>query len=290
MSEFNVCQESLDTDTSTTDSEPSGFVDKSHRIQNENTILSIEDDENSYHGSREDGEITNVNNSLIELPKEAKILIAGKYKFKIGTLHIIDCVKNQSILDIDTILFLEDRKIQDIYGAVADPKYSVSNLLYPSKEIEAGVSIFYTIYYAGNTKFVDIPSAMNIKGTDASGIYDEEIPHHLQEFSDDEHERSLKKIKQKNKSNVKIQPNYSNPQRVMNYNQPVMYGAYSQQNFNHFNNNQAIFNPHAFPHTQTNYHPNRFEFPGQNYNYLNSTNYSPYPYPPHTAEAVKSNI
>lgn len=49
-----------------------------------------------------------------------------------------------------------------------------------------------------------LPIIMSKKGCDASNIYDEELPEHEREFSDDEKEREAKKArknKRKNKAN-----------------------------------------------------------------------------------------
>ena len=42
---------------------------------------------------------------------------------------------------------------------------------------------------------------MSKKGCDASNIYDEELPEHEREFSDDEKEREAKKAKKNKKKN-----------------------------------------------------------------------------------------
>ena len=44
----------------------------------------------------------------------------------------------------------------------------------------------------------ELPDIMNKKGCDASNIYDEEVPEHEQEYSDDEKEKAAKKAR-KNK-------------------------------------------------------------------------------------------
>ena len=117
------------------------------------------------------------------------------------------------IYDLDNIIALPGDKqvvgfILDLVGHVTTPLYSVR--LYPSfveilkakgvenlknQVVDQQVSLVKKCLKVINA---DLPNIMKKKGCDASNIYDEEVPEHEQEYSDDEKEKAAKRAR-KNK-------------------------------------------------------------------------------------------
>jgi H/ACA ribonucleoprotein complex non-core subunit NAF1 len=117
------------------------------------------------------------------------------------------------IYDLDNIVAMPGDKavvgfILDLVGHVTAPLYSIR--LYPSyvqtlkskgvdnlknQVVDQMVCLVKKCLKVINA---ELPDIMNKKGCDASNIYDEEIPEHEQEYSDDEKEKAAKKAR-KNK-------------------------------------------------------------------------------------------
>jgi H/ACA ribonucleoprotein complex non-core subunit NAF1 len=98
--------------------------------------------------------------------------------------------------------------VVDLVGHVTTPQYSVR--LYPAflEAIRAkGVEVrnqlldqkVYLVSKCLKVINAQLPAIMARKGCDASNIYDEEVPEHDQEFSDDEKEKESKKARKKQK-------------------------------------------------------------------------------------------
>jgi len=114
---------------------------------------------------------------------------------------IVEPLPNSEVIDLDTLLFTDERKIIgkvfDVFGQVSNPYYSI---LLSEKNIgnyEEGTLIFYV---PETTKKVD-PKVIYTKGCDASGLHDEEIDEKHMEYSDDEKEQMAHKPKKKKKQN-----------------------------------------------------------------------------------------
>jgi H/ACA ribonucleoprotein complex non-core subunit NAF1 len=92
--------------------------------------------------------------------------------------------------------------VMDLVGHVTAPLYSVR--LYPAfveslkqKGVELRNQLLdqrvYLVSKCLKVINAQLPAIMSKKGCDASNIYDEEVPEHDQEFSDDEKEKEAKK-------------------------------------------------------------------------------------------------
>lgn len=109
----------------------------------------------------------------------------------------------QRVLKEGSILCLEDRTLIgplcEVFGQLQAPFYRVSFDKSESKtksynEIKerVGAKVFYVVPEA---HWVDTFQLKQLKGTDASNGFDEELPEHEQEFSDDEKEMAFKRKK-----------------------------------------------------------------------------------------------
>ncbi|ORX56779.1 NAF1-domain-containing protein [Hesseltinella vesiculosa] len=128
---------------------------------------------------------------------------------------VIKSLAGKHVLDMGCLLVYDDRSIVgevfETFGPVSHPYYSVR---YNSKEemdltpANPGASVFFVPSY-DRTQIVEVEKIKQIKGTDASNEYDEEINESDMEFSDDEeemaHRKSRKQKKQRKTATAKIE-------------------------------------------------------------------------------------
>lgn len=115
-----------------------------------------------------------------------------------------DFVSDQNLpLDHDSLLFYGDRtaigKIFDTFGPIQEPFYTIrfnSSDDIDNERAVIGAAVYRSPEYS---TIVLTNSLKKMKGTDASNIFDEELPEEEQEYSDDEAERSAKKQKARDK-------------------------------------------------------------------------------------------
>ncbi|XP_033115585.1 H/ACA ribonucleoprotein complex non-core subunit NAF1-like [Anneissia japonica] len=140
------------------------------------------------------------------LDEKVKLSPLGVISSIIGQLVIIKSLADTPALDMETVLFKEDRqalgKVFEVFGPVQNPLYSmrfnsttdVSNL---------GIMLQLDVFYAPSaldlTAYVFTSQLLKIKGSDASWKGDEEPPEELLEYSDDEKEKAAKAKKKQNR-------------------------------------------------------------------------------------------
>ena len=116
------------------------------------------------------------------------------------SLVVLDSSLEGAVFDLDNIVLNTKREVigyvNDVIGPISNPLYSVKLL---EKFVNEPLH-HEEVFILDKTKKVveaDIIRKAH-QATDASNVYDEEIPKHEQEYSDDEKEREAKK-KRKNK-------------------------------------------------------------------------------------------
>jgi H/ACA ribonucleoprotein complex non-core subunit NAF1 len=134
-----------------------------------------------------------------------------------GPFHSVCLVRPnepRQIFDLDNIVALGNKEVigfvLDLVGHITMPQYSVR--LYPdflerikskgvqvkNQLVDQKVFLVQKCLKVINAK---LPEIMSKKGCDASNIYDEEVPEHDQEYSDDEKEKEAKKARKKKRGN-----------------------------------------------------------------------------------------
>ena len=136
----------------------------------------------------------------IEVSPEMRIEELGKIE---GAVDNSVLIKGQTtgeyqVLDSGSLLCLEDRKVIGVVaeplGRVEQPRYCV---LFPSMQTltDFGLTQGTTIFYVPtHSKFV-FTKSLQVKGSDASNLHDEEVAADEAEFSDDEAEAEYKRQK-----------------------------------------------------------------------------------------------
>ncbi|CAJ0948055.1 unnamed protein product, partial [Mesorhabditis belari] len=155
----------------------------------------------------------------IHLEANAQLEVLGKASQSVDCLLKIPC-DTFAILDFDTVLFDEQRKVfgvvYDILGSVREPIYLVRF----NSAAEAHEQVGKTIYYAPNnkgiTKMIMLEELQAMRITDHVEMGEEECP----DFSDDEKEKQYYREKQ----NLKRSRNQANQPRHLN-----QHGHYGQQ-------------------------------------------------------------
>lgn len=114
----------------------------------------------------------------------------------------MDSIQGSVPLDLETVLFLDKGTLPlghvfDVLGNISSPMYCVR--FNSNKEIlDKGLSVGMKIYVAPRTEhthFVILGNLMKEKGCDASWEHDVEPPERCVEYSDDEDERSARKVR-----------------------------------------------------------------------------------------------
>ncbi|RPA92851.1 NAF1-domain-containing protein [Choiromyces venosus 120613-1] len=142
----------------------------------------------------------------IVLTPDMTINPVGFVKSIVGKLALIEASDpgHQRVLGEGSVLAFEDRTVlgvvNEVLGRVEMPLYTVRFRSLEEIE-ELGVTVERKVFsVVQHTEFVFTQPLKAIKGSDASNLYDEEIPITEQEFSDDEaeaeHKKSLKEARQ----------------------------------------------------------------------------------------------
>ena len=166
-----------------------------------------EDDGKKSKGGGPGNQVRSKNEQSEDAPPKPNVIITDQDPITLlGTvLHVVeqsvvikgDTVGEFRVLDATSVLCTENRTIlgvvADVIGNVRHPIY----LLRFSQDDEAlmaslepGTRIFYPANYA---TFVFTSALRNLKGSDASNFYDEEVGDEEMEFSDDEKESAYKR-------------------------------------------------------------------------------------------------
>jgi H/ACA ribonucleoprotein complex non-core subunit NAF1 len=142
---------------------------------------------------------------IVQLPPEHRMIEVGTV---FGVVHDLVIVQSNQLsgenlaLDAGSILIHHDRQVLgeifETFGPVDRPMYSVrfnaaSDI--DQKRVVKGQPIFQCPEYS---KMVFVAALRALKGTDASNLFDEELPAEEQEYSDDEQEQAAKR-KRKNR-------------------------------------------------------------------------------------------
>jgi rRNA processing protein Gar1 len=154
-------------------------------------------------------EFPNVEPIDITIPEKAELVLVGKIVSMVADTLLVVAKESgeEKVLDIGSILIYGDRciigRVADTFGPVARPFYSVrfntSQQCSDSyRDGATNINIGSDVYFVPSLVSVVITRPLKlIKGSDASNIYDEEIPEHEMEFSDDEQELLFKKKKKR---------------------------------------------------------------------------------------------
>ncbi|XP_067624094.1 H/ACA ribonucleoprotein complex non-core subunit NAF1 isoform X2 [Eurosta solidaginis] len=145
---------------------------------------------------------------LDELPpiQDLQISVPAEECIEFGRVHsivdqllLVSTLPNSILLDLDTVLFLEQGKrvlgeVFDVLGQVADPLYCVR--FNTNQQIyEKGINIGDVVYVApktDHTHYVILSSLTKMRGSDASWENDIEPPPRYLDYSDDEEEREAR--------------------------------------------------------------------------------------------------
>ncbi|TIA89644.1 hypothetical protein E3P99_01980 [Wallemia hederae] len=153
-----------------------------------------------------------------KFPEDVKLILIGHLHSLIDqTLVIQSTVSGKDkTLDQGTLLCLEDGtllgEIFETFGAVDSPLHSV--LVEASTIDKSLVKDKKQVFYAPqHATIIDTRSLAHVKGSDASNLYDEEIPEWQQEHSDDEAEQSAKREKKASKKKSKGGPGQGQQQQ-----------------------------------------------------------------------------
>lgn len=138
-------------------------------------------------------------NEIVELPPpeppealvvdpRCELLQVGSIEARIDEQVVVKGLENGRAVVDGTVLCLANReplgRVWEIFGPVRHPHYIVRTTL------EAPIGEFI---FAPQPMFVDANYVSTARGCDASNVHDEEVPEHLQEFSDDEAQTEAKR-------------------------------------------------------------------------------------------------
>lgn len=195
-----------------------------------------------------------------KFPDSVKLIRIGHLHSLIDNTLVIQSTVSgkEKTLDQGTLLCLEDGKllgeIFETFGSVDSPLHSV--LIEEGgvdKQLVTGKKqVFYAPEHA---TIIDTRSLAQVKGSDASNLYDEEVPEWQQEHSDDEAEQSAKKEKKAGKKKTKTQQ----PQQQQQRQSDDFVDYTPRQRPAQLDYNAADFNPEAALQQQQ-------QMPAQQYN------------------------
>ena len=183
--------------------------------------------------------------AVIKIPDEHDIIPIGHVHGIMDDTVIVMSYRlegDNQALDAGSILAFGDRhvlgEIYDTFGPVHQPLYSVR--FNSADEIDKERTIKSAIIYRSPqfSKIVFTAMLKAMKGSDASNLYDEEIPESDQEFSDDEQEAASKAKKRNGNRKVPRATPPTPPQsmrpppRPQQYAQPTQYRPRPYQQYN----------------------------------------------------------
>lgn len=138
----------------------------------------------------------------ITIPPSEVIMKAGEVQSVVSKILVIEADMSTPALSINSVVCTLERKVVgrifEVFGPVVCPFYSIRfNTESDAQAFQPGTKLFSVPSLSSNA----VPDRS--KGSDASNFYDEELPDHLREFSDDELEQEAakhKKLKKKSGS------------------------------------------------------------------------------------------
>ncbi|KAI7899025.1 Gar1/Naf1 RNA binding region-domain-containing protein [Cokeromyces recurvatus] len=148
-----------------------------------------------------------------EMTPQTEIVYAGQIFQVIDNVVVVYARSGSEYqtLDQGSLLVYEDRTILgevfETFGPIVRPFYSV-RFNHPQDIDRNLAKLNAPIYYVPSyqkTKIVETEKLKQLKGTDASNLYDEEVDEDEMEFSDDEKERQYKQRKNREKKMKKKQ-------------------------------------------------------------------------------------
>ncbi|KAL3232471.1 H/ACA ribonucleoprotein complex non-core subunit NAF1 [Nakaseomyces bracarensis] len=158
-----------------------------------------------------------------KIDEKATIMPIGKIKSLIDDNFIItaDISGEKRVLEEGSIFCLEDKTplgvLREVFGPLQSPYYRVgiTSKLKGKKEPKdyLELSVFIVLK---DVHWIDTFELKKIKGSDASNMFDEELPEEEQEFSDDEKEAMYKKHKKQKKRGGNERNNNQNFKRPKN--------------------------------------------------------------------------
>ncbi|KAI8388091.1 Gar1/Naf1 RNA binding region-domain-containing protein [Radiomyces spectabilis] len=217
--------ESSDIDMSSSDensSESESEGDKNDDIARSEAAVDQDDLDDDDIEESFKGETLRTEHEITDIPIERPVfeITPSTVTEYVGDIHqIIDNVivvqsrpTSRAVLDMGSLFLYDNKEIMgevfETFGPVDRPFYSVR--FNTPEEMDAefsktGNRVLYVPSYHG-TKWVETEKLKQIKGTDASNRYDEEISESEMEFSDDEKEQMYKRRKRQLKKGVSKRP------------------------------------------------------------------------------------
>ncbi|KAI3636102.1 hypothetical protein MIR68_005983 [Amoeboaphelidium protococcarum] len=125
----------------------------------------------------------------------------------------MDGLSGQLPLDEGTLLAFADRTVLglifDTFGPITQPLYSIK--FNTTADFDLGRCVVGAMVYScpDNVKPIMTEQLKQIKGSDASNLYDEEVGANEAEFSDDEQEQSIKRQNKRKNQQKKMQQSFS---------------------------------------------------------------------------------
>lgn len=153
----------------------------------------------------------------VTITPDMKLEELGAIEHIVDTIALVTAVTpgEYQVLDSGSVLCTADRvvvgAVAETIGKVTTPMYTV-RFSSVAEIAELGLAVGTTLYYTpAHATFVFTEPLKNIKGSDASNLYDEEAGDEEMEFSDDEKEAEHKRtLKQKKKDKWKA----NNPEKA----------------------------------------------------------------------------
>lgn len=179
----------------------------------------------------------------IQVP-ENECVRMGKIFSIVEQLVLVDSLPGTVPLDLDTVLFLDKGNVAlgrvfDVLGNISEPLYCVrfnSNEEIVAKGLTPGTPVFVAPK-TEHTTFVILGNLMGEKGCDASWEHDIEPPLRCVDFSDDEEERSARKVRRGKKTapsdGASVEEGHKRQRNIsVSSEQSSMNGDYRSQNNN----------------------------------------------------------
>ncbi|KAA6379887.1 MAG: putative H/ACA ribonucleoprotein complex non-core subunit NAF1 [Streblomastix strix] len=193
-------------ESSDSESDETGNENQSNQInvlQTDNNVGDFDEDDDPVPAGvikSKNEQIPSISPELdrITLQPDHPISVAGRSGQIVENVLVVNAEKGLPILDIGSLLVLEDRTklgfIEDVFGPIFQPYYTIrfESLDLIQKLITKENQ---NIFVAKNYEIAAIP--VRTKGSDASNNDDEEIAESEQEYSDDEQEMQNKKKNKK---------------------------------------------------------------------------------------------
>ncbi|KAI3660039.1 hypothetical protein MP638_005317 [Amoeboaphelidium occidentale] len=202
-----------DESSSCTSSDDSVSESESEALSEEGEMVAEIESENEEDVPRSKNELVELPPveplPFSEVPEVVRLIRVGCVFGVVDELVLVqsdETYGDNQALDIGSILVFKDRKVLgqifETFGQVTRPLYSIR--FNSVEEIDKErAKLGEPIFRADSEEYskVVLPAKLKaFKGTDASNIYDEEIPEEEQDYSDDEKEREAKSKKKGNKA------------------------------------------------------------------------------------------